>query len=387
MVLSRSLKLPGTNGLLAVTVEFGGHCGHTCLPFGLFILKQEFLMLRAIATSTVMLFVSASVTAQPASPSLPPDLANLPQEIKSLQWQSIDLNSVSALEYNRALLLMNDTLGRLATARAAEAELMSSYIESNNLGQQFTASPAPAPAKHLSYEDAVKVSVALLRGPMSDSTYSGELAGVSIDGLNAYKDMYDNTCRGRWSQLSGSLQQLRYMSAFLQKQGKMQDYQSWAKLESENRQLKYQVQMAQKQATAQQQQAAPAQQQGNAIAQEQQQGAQLAAMQSENQQLQQSLAAAQSTMQQQAATNAQQQQQLQEQQSGINTTPGTALNTPYYGYYGNPYAYGYPSYYNSSSGWCNDHEYAEACRASTTGRINNWHGAGTAGRGVGGGRR
>jgi hypothetical protein len=308
---------------------------------------------------------AASLAAAQAPPpgALPPEVANIPQTIQSLPWQSVDLTTVPPLEYDRALLLMNHVLDQIAPVRASEADLMSGYIEAQNLGPDFAKTPKPPAGKQLTYTDATKIAVAMLRGPMATSTYASPLSDASPDGLAAYQQMYESTCQRRWGEVTESVQQVRWMGTYLQHAGKMQDYQSWAKVESENRQLKFQLAMEQKQA----QEANAARQAAEARTTAVQQ----AKLQQENMQLQQALASAQAQQQQaylagqQSAQQATNSNAAQAQQQAQVAQPAPYYNT----------GYGVPLYYGSGAAWCYDSAYANQARAQTEQRLSNYYGA------------
>jgi hypothetical protein len=314
---------------------------------------------NSIIVAIVFCAGALAAAQEPPAAALPPDVTTIRQSIQSLPWQAIDLTTVPPLEYDRALLLMNHVLDQIAPVRASEADLMSAYIEAQNLGAEFAGAPKPPPGKQLTYTDATKIAVAMLRGPMADSTYASQLGDASPDGLAAYQQMYDSTCQRRWGEISESVQQTRWMGSFLQSNGKIQDYQSWAKLESENRQLKYQLEM-EKNAEAANAAGQAAQAQATAPQQQQEN------LQQENLQLQQALAAAQAQQQQayqagqQSANAAAQQQQQQQQQQ-----PAAA-----------PYSIGYgvPAYYGAGAAWCHDSAYANQARAATDQRLSNAYG-------------
>lgn len=243
---------------------------------------------------------------------LPPDLAGIPDEVKSLKWQTIDIATVQPLERCRALLLLNHTLDELSANATAEADLMSAYLEKNNLGSKFASTPPPPPAKTLTYPDAEKVAVAMLRGPMSSSYYATELGDVSPDVLPSYTQMYGRTCARRWSEFDESRHQVRCMSSFLGNSNKLQDYDAWATAEASRRE-----------AQARQGAAAPAAAKaGQDEAQPQQQ-------QSELMQMKGGLAAADAQLQGTAAAA---------QQPSDNPPPADAVTA---GYADSPSAYGY----------------------------------------------
>ncbi|HEY7087973.1 MAG TPA: hypothetical protein VH518_07780 [Tepidisphaeraceae bacterium] len=290
-----------------------------------------------------------------AQSQTPPDLARLPEAIKTLPWKSIDLSTVKTLEYDRAILILNHVLDELGPMRASEADLMSTYIEQQNLGAELSAS-GPPPTLPLTYTDGVKIAVAILRGPLANSSYAQQFAGAPESTLAGYRQMYDSTCQRRWAETAEATTQVRYMSALLQKKGKTKDYESWAKVESENRQLKYDQEMSQKKDAA-------AANQAQQAAARQEAAAQQAKLEQENRQLQEALASAQA--QQQQTAQAQQQIDQQAQQP----VPEAGLPNTFNGWYA-------PTYYGAGATWCHDAAYAGAARASTEARMATWHGAG-----------
>jgi len=264
---------------------------------------------------------------------LPADLAGLPDEIKNLKWQSIDVASLTPLEQSRALLLLDHVLGEVSANATSEADLMSAYIEKQNLGAQFASTPPPPAPKQLSYNDALKVAVALLRGPMSTSYYATELGDASPGQLQAYAQMYQRTEARKWSEFDEARHQLLCMSSFLGNAQKMQDYDTWATAESARRQKAYEQQAAASGA------AQPAAAQNPAL---QQQNAQLnqalgaAEYQQQAQSQQVSQAQQQTADAQQQTANAQQQTANAQQQTSSSAVPVTG----YYGGYGAYGAYG-----------------------------------------------
>src|SRR5205085_2450572 len=143
-----------------------------------------------------------------------------------------------------ALLLLNHTLDQLSANAAAEADLMSAYIQKKDLGAQFAKNPPPPEPKSLTFADTEKVAVAMLRGPMADSYYATELKGVEPAGLDAYQQMYTRMCQRRWSEFEESRHLVRCMSSFLGNGGNLQDYDAWATAESARREAESQQRAA-----------------------------------------------------------------------------------------------------------------------------------------------
>jgi hypothetical protein len=366
-------------------------------------------MFRMLIIAITVHLYALGASAQ--SQQLPPDLEGLPAEIKSLKWKTIDIAGLSTLDHCRALLLLNHSLDELAVNATSEADLMSTYIEKQNLGSQFANTPPPPAAAQLSYDDVQKIAVALLRGPMSQSFYATELGDVSATGLASYAQLYERTCQRRWSELDEARTQVNAMASFLGNGQKLQDYEGWAIAEAALRQKQYEQRVA----------ANPAQAQ-NAAAQ-QKTDAQMQALERQNQQLQQALGMAHYQQQaqsqqvaqaQQAAAQAQQQAgQAQQQANQWQQPQGYVVPSAYgYGAYGG-YGYGYGTagaaaagayagataananersnvspaaaaaagqYHGSNSSWNHDAGYSSAARSQTEQRMSSFHGAPAAGR-------
>ncbi|MGH7177366.1 MAG: hypothetical protein ACREJC_08305 [Tepidisphaeraceae bacterium] len=371
-------------------------------------------MLRISLIAVLMLSLGVRALAQPQA--LPPDLIGLPDEIKTLQWKSIDMGSVPVLEHCRALLLLNHVLDELSANSTAEADLMSSYIETQNLGAQFANTPPPPSPSQLGYADVEKVAVAMLRGPMSSSYYSTELSDVSPSGLASYAQMYERTCQRRWSEFDESRHLVRCMTSFLGNNQKLQDYDGWATAEAARREAAYQQRNpggAQQNSAGQQQAQAQLQQTQQQL--QQVQGALGAA------EYQQQALAQQTAQAQQAAAQAQQQAaQAQQQTADAQQTYPPGYVAPVYGGYGG-YGYGaygtagaaaagayaganaansaaanpaHPNatpaaaaaagqYHGANSSWSHDASHNSAARSQTEQRMSSFHGAGGARGGAG----
>ncbi len=387
-------------------------------------------MFRFSVAACICLALTGAALAQPQK--LPPDLAGLPDEIKTLQWKSIDISKVSALERCRALLLMNHVLDELSANSTAEADLMSTYIDAQNLGSQFASTPPPPDPNQLAYPDAQKVAVALLRGPMSGSYYSTELADVSASGLVSYEQMYGRTCQRKWGEFEESRHLVRCMTSFLGNSQKLQDYDGWATAEAARREAAFQ-QRNPAPARAPQQQNAPAP--SGQVQQLQQQLQQVQGALGAAEYQQQALAQQTAQAQQQAAV-AQQQAAQAQQQTAQSQQPyyPAGYAVPVYGGYG---GYGYGAYgtagaaaagayagataansnvspagaaaagaaaanasghnvspagaaaagqyHGANSSWSHDASYNSAARSQTEQRMSSFHGA--SGAHGGGGRR
>ena len=334
-------------------------------------------MIACVLSSSVVTGALAQTT------KLPPDLAALPDEVKSLNWKSIDLSTLQPLEHCRAMLLMNHALDELSANVTAEADLLSAYLEKNNLGTQFANWPVPPAPSSLGYDDAVKVAVAMLRGPMSNSYYATELGDIDANAIKSYDQIYSRTCARRWGEFDESRHMVRCMTSFLGNANKLTNYDAWATAESLRRE-----QEAQARAAANAQQQAAAKQAAAALAEKQQL------------ELAQVKAALTNAAYQQPQQSAPQQPQGPYQtvtpagQPAEMVNGGYVVDTPgayypyggyggygYYGVYrpaGAAAVAGYRAgqYHANNCTWNRDAAYCGAARAQTEGRMTAFHGGG-----------
>lgn len=303
-------------------------------------------MRRVLAAAMAAWAFASGVQAQ--QPKV--DLNRLSAEIKKLDWKSVDWAALSDLERARALMLLDETIDEIGSQMTAEADLMSEFIDTNNLGPDFATRPAAAPGPVLTVEDAEKVAAALLRGPMSSSTYATAMGGSDQNVPKAYLQMYTSTCNRKWSGALEARQQVRAMSAFLESTGKMAAFNAWVPGEVERRTREHDEEMAKRRSAMQQQAEQERQQRVQAAeerkAQEQQQRAQQSAMEA-----QQALCAAQQAQQGQAP-------------SGDTSSEGAIYPNWYYGGLG----------YVGAGAWYRDAAYRGAATARTERRIGGWHG-------------
>lgn len=315
-------------------------------------------MLRILVLACSIQFLGTAAIAQ--QPALPPDMAGLPDAIKSLKWQAIDLGSVAPLERTRALLILNHGLDEVAASLTSQADLLSQYIDSKTLGPDFASATMPTPKRQLSYDDSVKIAVALLRGPMSTSQFADDLSGQPDRVVNAYLQMYENTCQRCWAEVKEARGQVRSMTAYLKSKGAYTDFEAWATTESLKRQQAHEKAVMAA-AAADEAHAAEvnaklaaedrARMQGeNPSNSQDSQGMQQ--LQSQNQQLQQTLSGMEQQMQQTA------------QNAEYNDNDG-----------GNYYGWYTPPYYGADAAWYRDAGYYGRARANTADRYAGWHGA------------
>jgi hypothetical protein len=252
-------------------------------------------------------------------------------------------------------MLMDETVDEIGAQLTADADLMSEYIEDSNLGDQFTAMPPAEEPPSLSMQDAQKVAVALLRGPMAQSSYAVAISDATGDLLKAYENMYTSTTNRKWAAAVEARSDVRELTRFLNTNGKMADYKAWVPGEVKRRAQEAEAAAAQRRAELQQQK------------KEAQLKREQAALERQNQQFEQ---------QQRAA--AQMQQALSTAQENQSAPSSGGYSDPYY--YGGEYL-GTGAY--ATGAWYRNAAYRGAATARTENRMSTWRG----GRGGGGGRR
>ncbi len=302
------------------------------------------------------LIICCAITAAAQTPGSGSPPTNFAEELKTLKWKDIDLQKVSLLERCRALLVLNHGLDQAGPAATAQADLMSKYLQQQDLGTAFAASPPPSDPNPLVYTDGLKIAVALIRGPLAQSSYATEFAGLTDDMLRAYEHMYDATCQRKWSEVSECRQYLTAMTAFLKGRNKLQEFGDWAPIAAEEQLKQQQEQEAQQRQMAQNKAAAEAQ-----AKQAQRQAAHEAAAGQEQReataaQVQQALGTAQAAL---AAAS----------QAGSSSAGGDDYGLWYPGwYYHNPAAVRAGALYS-------DPAYRATARDGMNQRFDQWHAA------------
>ena len=305
--------------------------------------------------------VSAAVVAiAVAAHAQQPDLSALQAVIKDQKWKAIDPAALSAPERCRALKFMNDALDDIGAAGRAEADLLSAFIDDQELGPTFASNPPPDEPPPLTYDDAVKVSVAMLRGPLAESRYVAEFADESdAKGLAAYEKLFRTTCQRKWTEVVEAKTQVRAMARFLHDQKQTEAYQAWVPQEVERRAAAHDEAMAKRRVEQQ------ADQQARADAAKQAQEERRAQKEQEAaaRQMQQALSAA---------------QQAEAAPAGDVVVYDDDDDVWY------P-AWGYGAYTNlGRNRWYAEPEYRGAAGANVERRMSSWSGGGRGGGGRGG---
>lgn len=319
---------------------------------------------------------ASSPSAQPTNTTSPVDLKALPEEIKSLNWKSVNFTALAPLDRVRALMLMNDVFDEISAQLTAEADLQSAFIENTDQGAKFVAfQPIVEPAP-LTLPQAKQIAAAMLQagGPMASSPYATRLGDSPKDVLSAYEQMYTSTVNRKWAAISDARLRVRAMSQFLVSTKQTDAYQAFVpgeiKLLAEQQQAVQAQQaatLAEKQAQQQEKQAAARERQAEQSKQQADQQAQA------TKKMQQAMMAAQS-QQQPPMTKGDQAQLLANENA--NAEAGGGVTYPYYGY---PYAYyggGWAWNTGHNNWWWNHHGYLGGAQARTDARFNGWHGGG-----------
>jgi hypothetical protein len=308
---------------------------------------------QVITLAGVCVFLAFCSAAQQPTAQLPADLASVPDVIKSGKWKDVDLSALTPLEYCRALLVLNHALDEIGPVAVVRADLLSTYLDQQKLGPDFTNHGPPMPPPKFTLNDCIKIADALLRGPMATSDSATAYANLGANGLEAYRQLDESMCERKWAEVTESTRQIRCMVHFLKDIQRWADFQRWAPEEIQRRQQQYEQMMAQRRAATVASTEQQKQDQEQAQLQQEQQENQK--QQAENQQMQQSLAAAQ---QQMAAPGG------QGGTTYVDDDDGWGWN--YYGAVDNL----------RRAAWARDVAYHGAARAATTARITGWHATG-----------
>jgi hypothetical protein len=170
--------------------------------------------------------------------------------MEGLQWEEVDLEALSPLERARALVLLDRSLSEVGAVSMAEADMMSLFLDEKGLGEKFVSSESFKSAPARSYEDAQKIAVALLRGPMAESRFATMFEGSDEASLKSTLRLHESASQRKWGEFAEPVKHVRAMKAFLKSEGKRDDYLKWADEESGRRQQEHEQAMAAKGAEA-----------------------------------------------------------------------------------------------------------------------------------------
>lgn len=316
----------------------------------------------ALAAAAMLSTSAWCPAAQPAKSRI--DLASIPDNIKKLDWRSIDTAALPAVERARATMLLDDTLREMGAQMTAEADLLSEYIEQQDLGAEFAAHPEVDDSPAVTFPEAIKVAAAMIRGPMANSTYATAHADTPDANLPAYEKLYQSSAERRWAAATESRLNMRSMSRFLRDTKRMDAYKAWLPAELDRRAKEADAEAARQRAELEQKQKEKAEQREHRRQQIQEQ------KQAEQEQ------------------QAQERQAAMQMQQAMCAAQAPADSGAVVGYddYPNWY-YGGVGYLGASQ-WYRDAGYQGRAADRVSDRMRGWRGGGGGGGGRrGGGRR
>lgn len=176
------------------------------------------------------------------------ELSDFRHQVQKLEWQKIQVDQLSKHDHCRALLLLNHALDEIGSAAIAEASLVDSFLEKRGVDREKNIALPKDKRLAKTMEDGVKISAALIQGPMSDSDYAREWADVDEDALSAYEHMYANTCSMKWQQFDKGRDALRLGIATIRASKLMDDYLAWVPAENARLQKEYEAEIARQKA-------------------------------------------------------------------------------------------------------------------------------------------
>jgi len=173
------------------------------------------------------------------------------QQLKQLKWKDINFAAQDLKTRCTAALALKQVLTALGGKSDARIDLLVDYLNQQKLGEAFAAQMGDIPEPmQVSYDDALKLAVALIQSPMGAAKFDDELEGSNDNMLKAYLVMYDKSCPRAFDEVIESRHHVRAMGLFLEKQGKFEEFNKWADAERKRRQMVFEQEQAQKRALA-----------------------------------------------------------------------------------------------------------------------------------------
>jgi hypothetical protein len=274
-----------------------------------------------LATALSCSFVFGQASTTPVSPfdKDDPEIAL----IRSLDWKSANFDALDTMNKCLALMALNTGLTNMAAKADTRVDLLVDYLDQNNLGQAYASAKGTIPPpQNVTFEMMEKLAAAYAQTPAGQAKLANQLTGSSPEMLNMYLGLYDKSARRMFEETREARWEVRSMGLFLEQQGKLDDFKTWAIAEQKRRDDDLKRQEAEQLAKEQQ---------------ERQQRAQAYAQQQQQEQEAQQRAAQQMDMAMQ-----------QQQQSSGDSSGSTVENDSYWG---DPYGWygGYYGYYTSNA--------------------------------------
>ena len=173
------------------------------------------------------------------------------QQLRQLKWKDVNFAAQDLKTRCTAVLALKQVLTTLGGKADARIDLLVDYLNQQKLGEAFAAQMGEIPEPvQVSYDDALKLAVALIQSPMGAAKFDDELEGSNDSTLKAYLVMYDKGCRRAFDEVIESRHQVRAMGLYLEKQGKFEEFNKWADAETKRRQMVFEQEQAQKRTLA-----------------------------------------------------------------------------------------------------------------------------------------
>jgi len=173
------------------------------------------------------------------------------QQLKQLKWKDVNFAAQDLKTRCTGVLALKQVLTTLGGKADARIDLLVDYLDQQKLGEAYAAQMGEIPEPvQVSYDDALKLAVAMIQSPMGAAKFDDELEGCNDSTLKAYLVMYDKGCRRAFDEVIESRHQVRAMGLFLEKQGKFEEFNKWADAERKRRQMVFEQEQAQKRTLA-----------------------------------------------------------------------------------------------------------------------------------------
>ncbi|MCY2952584.1 MAG: hypothetical protein NTU53_11500 [Planctomycetota bacterium] len=168
-----------------------------------------------------------------------------------MKWKDVNFAAQDLKTRCTAVLALKQVLTTLGGKADARIDLLVDYLNQQKLGETFAAQMGEIPEPmQVSYDDALKLAVAMIQSPMGAAKFDDELEGCNDSMLKAYLAMYDKGCRRAFDEVIESRHEVRAMGLFLEKQGKFVEFGKWADAETKRRQMVFEQEQAQKRTLA-----------------------------------------------------------------------------------------------------------------------------------------
>jgi hypothetical protein len=169
--------------------------------------------------------------------------------IKKLEWKSVDINKLDLRTRCVSLIVLNKILDRVGSKAALREDLLMTFIEQNNLGDEYAQRlPGPGEQAHVTYEESQQIAAAALKLPRIAAQFGDDMDGVEGPVLENYFAMYTKTCLRNWAEMVESRCAVRSMAKFLEAKGMLPAFDKWAGEEMQRKQAAHDEEMKKRQA-------------------------------------------------------------------------------------------------------------------------------------------